>query len=425
MSTLPHFRRFASVTPAAAVLASLLACERPDEKPAEQTATERAEATTKTPTPSTDTAPSSTTPEIATPTVAPPEVAPPDGNDLILDNGSRAGLRFEGLRGTPENPIVIRPADPSRPIIVMNPTGDWSIELLDCQHVQIQNMQVFNADAGGVLIQGTPDSPCRGITITTSDILPRSTTLDYEIGLRIEHAEDVRVANVKVLHAIEAGVDVRHARRLELEDVIVQGVGPERYGVRLGVGVENATIRGVACVSLAGEAFGLGIVDPDEQANLQTGELEVACRDVVLSRCSTDLGRSPIALGSVSNVLVEYCSFMFPSEFVVRTEPAGLGWAAPRDVRMNRNLVEWLPSSLMGIFDPGARNAVQELGSNLWWSAELPEMLPALGGFPHSDDQQRIDLDPQILRDRLQPLNVEALEFGFRAPEAPERPTSR
>ena len=420
MSSMPHLRCLAAATPAAAVLACLFACERPDGKPTEQPAAESAKATTSTPMPSTDTAPASTTPEIQS-----PEVANPDANDLILDNGSRAGLRFEGLRGTPEDPIVIRPADPSRPILVMNPTGDWSIELLDCRHVRIQSMQVFNADAGGVLIQGTPDSPCRDIAITASDILPRSSTLDYEIGLRIEHAEDVRVADVKILHAMEAGVDVQHARSIRLENVVVRGVGPERYGVRLGTGVENATIRQVACVSLAGEAFGLGIVDPGEQATLERGELEVACTNVVLSRCSTDLGRSPIALGSVSDVLVEYCTFMLPSEFVVRTEPAGLGWAPPKGVRMKRNLVEWLPSSLLGIFDPAARNAVQELGPNLWWSAELPEMLPALGGFPHSDDRQRIDLDPKILRDRLQPLDAESIKFGFLAPEALERPANR
>ncbi len=420
MSSMPHFRCFVSVTLVAAVLACLLACERPDEKPAEQPAAEKAEATPQTSVQSTDASPSSTNSE--TPRQ---EVAPPDSNDLILDNGSRAGLRFEGLRGTPEDPIVIRPADPSRPIFVMNPTGDWSIELVDCQHVRIQSMQVFNADAGGVLIQGTPDSPCLDIAITASDILPRSSKLDYEIGLRIEHAEDVRVTDVKILHAVEAGVDVRHARRLRLESLVVQGVGPERYGVRLGTGVENATISQVACVSLAGEAFGLGIVDPGEQATLERGELEVACTDVVLSRCSTDLGRSPISLGSVSNVLVEHCTFMLPSEFVVRTEPAGLGWAAPSGVRMKRNLVEWLPSSLLGIFDPAARNAVEELGPNLWWSAELPEMLAALGGFPHSDDRQRIDLDPQMLRDRLQPLNVESMAFGFRAPVATESPADR
>ena len=340
------------------------------------------------------------------------------GNDILLTNLTQAGLRFEGLRGTADDPIVVRPRNPEDRILVMNPSGDWSIELIDCHHVRVESMQVFNANRGGILIRGSRESPCHDVQVTRSDVLPRSTTDDYDIGVRIEHGSEIGISDLNVLHAIEAGIDVRETEGLSIQDVILRGVGSEKYGVRLGVGVHDATLDTVACVSLSGNAFGVGVVPPEATSDVSIPSRTFATTDVTIVRCSTDGGEAPVVLGSASNVLVEYCTFMLPRKFVIGPAPVDGPWPPASGVRLDRNLVEWSPSDLEAILAPSIVGGVEPLGENLWWSSELPEMLPTLGGFPEASAPQRIDLDPRVFRKRLEPLEREAFRFGHRAPDA-------
>lgn len=354
-----------------------------------------------------------TRPDARPTTEAPSTGSPEDANDIVLDAAIVDGLRFEGLKGTEDDPIVIRPRDPNRPTIVTNATGDWSIELSDCRHVRIENLQIFNSRIGGLLVRGRSDSPCRSIEVASSDVLPRTSTIAYETGIRIEHTEDVSIRDVRVLQAATSSIDVHRARSVRIENVVIRGIETGRFGVRLGAGVRRATLASIACLTLSGNAFALGVVDPSDQ---QAGNgVDPACADVVLTRCSTDLGLAPVLLGSVANASIEYCSFMFPRESVVGSEPLQPGWPAASNIDLRGNLVEWQPGMIRTIFDPGAHDAIATLGENLWWSKELPETLDAQGGFPAAADTQHIDIDPQIVRVRLQPLNALAIPFGHLA----------
>ena len=340
------------------------------------------------------------------------------GNDILLTNLRQAGLRLEGLRGTAADPIVVRPRNPNDQILVMNPVGDWSIEIIDCRHVRIESMQVFNANQGGILIRGTPEAPCHDVEVSQSDVLPRSTSDDYDIGVCIEYGSEIKISDLNVLHAVDAAIDVRRTKDLSIRDVIIRGVGSEKYGVRLGIGVHGAILNAIACVSLSGNAFGVGVVSPDPSQGAPTASQAHATTDVTITRCSTDEGNAPIVLGSASNVLIEYCTFMLPRQFVIGPAPVDGRWPPASGIRLNRNLVEWFPSDLEAILAPSIAGGVEPLGENLWWSSELPEMLPILGGFPEASAPQRIDLDPKMFRPRLEPLNSEAIRFGLRAPEA-------
>jgi len=98
------------------------------------------------------------------------------GTRILLASGKYSGgFHFTGLRGTPEQPVVIGPADPSNPPVFED--GASGLQLSDAEHVRIEGLVIRKMSGNGLNIDdgGSFDTPAKGIVLRRlriSDIGP-------------------------------------------------------------------------------------------------------------------------------------------------------------------------------------------------------------------------------------------------------------
>ncbi|MFM1822824.1 MAG: Chondroitinase, partial [Planctomycetota bacterium] len=83
------------------------------------------------------------------------------GDEIVLGEGIHRPAVLEGLAGTPDAPIVIRPAKAGA-LAEIAPDRE-AIKFVDARHVRVERILVRSARRAGIVVEGTAPDACRDV----------------------------------------------------------------------------------------------------------------------------------------------------------------------------------------------------------------------------------------------------------------------
>jgi nitrous oxidase accessory protein NosD len=361
------------------------------------------------------------------------------GDEIVLGEGVHRPAILEGLAGTAEQPIVIRPSKPGA-LVEIAPDRE-AIKLVDARHVRVERILVRSARRAGIVVEGS--APGASTRVVLADILVQGVRgLAEEAGIVVRDTDGFSILRSRLESCAGAGLHLERSTDgiIERCQVIARAEQPSAHGLRLGDGVRDLSVQGVVFGTEIGSALTIGVPAtapprPVAPTTTDAPELEAepatpgppppartpAVEQVAITDCRAVRVGVFLTVGSARGVVVRNATVLDPHRAVYRLAEV----AADRvgaGVRFSDNLVVWQPGGLRRIAEigPGVDPAPFVLGANLWWSRELPAALPLLteGGeagappFPGTlETPQRIDIDPD-LDPRGFPENEDAKLFG-------------
>ncbi len=390
------------------------------------------------------------------------------GDEIVLGEGIHRAVVLEGLAGTADAPIVIRPAKAGA-LVEIAPDRE-AIKLVDARHVRIERILVRSARRAGIVVEGT--GPDASLDVTLTDILVQGVRgIAEEAGLVVRRTRGFAIARSRLESCTGAGIHLEAATDGSIErcQVIARADQPTAHGLLLGEGVRGVTVDGVVFGTEIASAVTIGVppkpairagdaapaddggsapmkpgapatptapkptapttpaqttpipTAPGSAATAETAPLPASVEEVAISNCRAVRVGTLVTVGSARAVTVRNSTAQDPHDAVYRLVRVEAGRAGP-GVRFTENLALWKPGGLrrIAVVEPGVDAHPFTLGVNLWWSRELPAAFPLLteGGelgnppFPGTvEAEQRIDLDPD-LDDRGYPSNEAAKLFG-------------
>jgi hypothetical protein len=347
------------------------------------------------------------------------------GDEIVLMPGKHRPAAFEGLAGTAEKPIVIRSADPKSPVMIE--ATDIGLALRGARFVQVNAVAVVGARRCGILIQGSAEAPCEGVSLRTVYVA-KTGDLAERSPIRIERARDIEVVDARIEGWHHAGIHVAASERVRLDKIQFVGMSatPEEIGIAIDGVSKEITIdrcRFAAGIGTAA-AIGLGTTDPPPSPPAPpTGpdapkpDPAYLAQTVTLEHSVAERVDRFVAFGSCRDVTVHANTVVEPVVGYEVTVPPK-GFARISNSVLVANLFTWTPGRLkhFAVSAPSADPTGLALEANLWWSAELPGAKSLLGDFVGEvKSPQVMDVDPR-LDGYSKPMEERAKAFGTEAP---------
>lgn len=350
------------------------------------------------------------------------------GDRILLAPGSHIPAAFERVAGTPEQPIVIRPVEDGK-LVEIEPKRE-ALKLTDCSHIRIERLSVKDARRAGILIESTRPGASRDIAV--SDVLVAGVAgLAEQSGIVVRGAREVGIRRSRIENCIGAAVLIEHAESVAVEDcqLFARSGKPMQRGVGIEGSSADVSVRRVFMRGPIETGVSVGVENPpfaveaDEQrpAPAKPERPEALARRIDILETRTKDVIRPLRIGSCAALVVRQCTMIDPREEVYEVAAAPGGFA-PAEARILDNLVVWEPGSLRRLChaEPGARTEGVVLGSNLWWSKELPTALPLLGPPENPflgkiESPQVLDRDP-LLDDKGYPTEPGSMVYGAPRP---------
>ena len=343
------------------------------------------------------------------------DVAP--GDRILLAAGLHASVMVDSYRGTAEAPIIITSAHPRIPAgIGRGDKRPWSLELRDCDHVEIKSMLILTASSGGIRVVGPEKKRSGSISLVDIQVLPPKSDRFSEFGISAARLDHLDLAGIRVYRWRQTGFDIEDTGRVRGSTLVGEGTGQLDSGLRgLALrGVDQTSLTGCSFIGMARKGVSLS-GRPDYTSSLR------------MDRCVFLNVPTPVDLDSVPktslNVDLQRSTIVRPVEGVVvvsepKPEDPGTDSSNADDrgqitVKIDSCLITWTVGRLKQLVAPGSTPANFEFGPNLWWSAESSVLVEALGGFPgRTTAPQRLDIDPNLETKTLFPRNPAASAFG-------------
>jgi len=371
------------------------------------------------------------------------------GDVVVLLEGAHVPAQFENLAGEPNRPIVIRPGEKVKLAEIAGKRE--GLRLTNCRHVRIERIQVKGSRRAGIVVDSIGDARSSDIAIHDS-VISGVSGLVEQAGILAISTDGLDIRRTRIENCDGAGMRFENSSAITCEQIEIRTVESARTGAGMlflgqtsKVEVNDAIISGHFETGLS-----LGAKDapraprevrdlvplkpspvgsdtpaappksaPTEVSRPRTPEPSSDARfsdgtftNVLLSGCERAL-----ELGSTARVLVSAATIIDPIEEVIRFVRPEEGRPGA-SLQFRENIVVWAPRGLRRFVDlpEGASAAGLMLGSNLWWSKELPDALPLLGPAENPflgtlDTPQTTTLDPQ-LDPKGRPRREEAKLFG-------------
>lgn len=332
------------------------------------------------------------------------------GDRVLLEPGLHDARTIEDWPGDADAPITIRSLEPEIPAAIAGLEGP-ALTVRRCPGIRLESLYIVG---GGVRVDGDGTD---SVTITDLVITPRSRTPGTkgpDVGLRIGSVDECRIDGIAVQRWAGTGLEFVDIDRLQITRIALAGDLESPVGVRLENCREAAITDG-------------GIMAANREAvDIRSGTdrlTSTRLEGLVFERPGTPARVSPGA-----SVTLAHCTVIQPRTAIVDLLPPQDPDREPARSRItiDRCLTVWDVGRLASLFPrpAGSEWATYELGPNLWWSPELPAILPVLGGFPGDPAEQRMDLDPNLVKRTWLPNTAAARKYGHGAGPDKDRESS-
>ena len=371
------------------------------------------------------------------------------GDEVVLLEGAHVPAQFTGLLGKPGKPIVIRSHDKSK--LAEIAAGREGLRLTNCRHVRIERLLIKNARRAGLVVDAIDQGESSDIAIEDTRVSGVSGLVEQSgilvIGsrgcairrsrieqctgaaVRFENSQGLTLERLQLQAPADGGefglMCMGETRELSVDDMLVTG----GFAVGLSIGAKDAPRAPKPAKDPAGfepitaprpDQPAQEPAQPDAQPPKPAPEPPAdtaLAAQVNLANLLIRGADRALEFGSCAQVQVTNTTVIDPSNAVLRLVRLGGGRPDP-EVRFRGNLVAWQPGGLRQLVEVagGADASGLRIGSNIWWSNELPAALPHLGpeGNPFAgtvEVPQTTDIDPR-LDNRGRPAREEAKMYG-------------
>ncbi len=240
------------------------------------------------------------------------------GSEIIIAPGEYAGgLSQRDLRGSPEQPIVIRAADASKPPVISG--GASGLHLSSPQHVELRDLVFIGASGNGLNIDdGGAAGSARGLAL--KELVVRDVGPDgNRDGIKLSGLDQFRIENCEIRQWGSGGSaidmvgchdgNIANCRFLEARGDGANGVQAKGGSARITIQrcrFENAGGRGVN----VGGSTGLPYFRPVDAA--------FEARDITVEDCEFVGGLAAVAFVGVDGAVVQHNTIDRPRRWVLR-----------------------------------------------------------------------------------------------------------
>lgn len=324
------------------------------------------------------------------------------GTSILIEPGTYdGGLFVRGLRGTPEQPIVVAAADPNRPPVFRG--GANGLHLAAAAHVELRSL-VFegaadnglNIDDGGDFVR-TPATGVRLIRVCVADVGPRGN----RDGIKLSGVTDFELRECRVERWGDAGsaVDMVGCHRgLIVSSEFQDGPREQGSGVQIKGGSSDIRVQrcrfvraGARAINIGGST-GLEFFRPQPPAGYEARDIHVEGNLFIGSQ-------APIAFVGVDGAIVRFNTIYHPERWALRIlqENRAPGFVPCRNGRFTENIVvfrsdRWASGGVN--VGPDTAPETFEFERNVWYCSDRPSA--SAPRLPRPERDARIGVDPRF-----------------------------
>lgn len=328
------------------------------------------------------------------------------GDEIILMPGNHREVRFDGLKGEQEKPIIIRSASLDPRNLATITATDVGIYLMRAEFVRIENILIVGGRRAGIVVTGDGDGRSQHVTLTNV-FVAKTGDMAEKCGVRIDRADHMTLKDCRIEAWYRAGVHITAASDIALNGVQFVGTPatPDEYGVLVDGGSASVMLQKCRFAPGIGTAIALGIPNgpatpppPAADPNAPKAEAPVLVDGVTVERCLAKRVNTFITFGSCANALVRANTIVDPVHGYGFVE-VPKGYSPVHNSSLLANLFVWGPGVMKSFATAagGSQPKGLNLETNLWFSLELPTAMPILGEFLGTvKSPQTVDLDPKL-----------------------------
>jgi hypothetical protein len=328
------------------------------------------------------------------------------GDEVVLPAGFHVPQVISGLRGTAGRPIYIRSRDRVPAAIAAAGGG---LVLRDAEHVVVENLLFVNPDEAALTIEASmPGGRAGAVTVRQCEVRGTRGGPDQD-GIRVVRASGVSVVGLRVEGWQDAAIEVDSSHAVWIRAFVATGNAPgEARRAIVAVRGDSSDVLVTSGSFSGGAKVGMDIGAASGGA---PGTADPVPSNVRAEFCVFDGVGTPLLVRAASGVLLSRCTVHEPTDAIYDVP----GGAVARRIHVDRCLALWTPGSLR-TFSPHGPDVPEDavtLGSNVWFSIELPTAWEAIGRpFGTLQGEQRTDTDPNLVPGSLKPGNPAVAGFG-------------
>lgn len=300
------------------------------------------------------------------------------GTHIIVNPGVyTGGIHKGGLKGTADNPIVIRAADPNNLPILRG--GDEGLKLSDATYLEINGLIIEGARINGLSIDdgGTYSTPAHHITLRNLVIRNIGSNGNQD-GIKFAGVDDFLIDNVQIQYWGRGGgsaIDMVGAHRGVIQNStfrhgdFVAGVAVQAKGGSTDILVTHSRFEnaGVRAMQIGG------------YTDLQFFRPEVTnyeAKNIVVEHNVFIGSQAPIAFVNADTSYVRYNTFYRPQDWVIRIlqEVNKPGFTPSRNGVFTDNIIAYKSSEGVEAVNVGRNTAPEtfQFARNVWYNIDNP-----------------------------------------------------
>ncbi|RPG15131.1 MAG: hypothetical protein CBB69_010260 [Phycisphaera sp. TMED9] len=332
------------------------------------------------------------------------------GDRIYLTPGYYKDVPVITYRGSEASPITISSVDASQPATIVG-GATWGLDVRGGQHIRISTLMVLSGQSGGIRLSRGDAGPASSIILEDNYVIPKPGD-PTRVGIDLDGVEDVRLLNMRVDIWSRAAVQIRDGRNIEIRKLKIRGDYDAAIGVRVNDAVDGLRILESSLLTIGGSGIAVGMTTGPPPASKPETPMPPATRNVRIERCVIERVAIPFTVASASNVVCDHCTIVEPRSAAFELRAVPDGWASASDIQIQDNLIWWSVNGLKRFLIDEQPDGEFQLGSNLWWAAEMPAAIEWLGGFPTNAPPQVVDVDPKLIPRTARATDPAARGFG-------------
>lgn len=322
------------------------------------------------------------------------------GTRIQISPGTyQGGLRFTGLIGTQDQPIVITALEESKPPVFKG--GASCLHLVRPKHVELANLILTEATVNGLNIDdgGTEQDPASQVVLRNlqvKDVGPQGN----RDGIKLSGLGNFRIEDCTVERwgNSGSGIDMVGCHEGTVADCTFRHRGDiAANGVQTKGGSSKITIKRCRFENAGGRAVNIGGSTGRDYFRPRAAGYEA--KDIIVEDSTFIGSMSPIVFVGVDGAVVRYNTIYRPTRWIIRIlqESQGAEFVACRNGSFTNNIVAFRSNEVATPVNIGGRTAPETFAfaKNHWYCIDNPRLSSRLN-LPTEETEGRYGQDPKF-----------------------------
>ena len=318
------------------------------------------------------------------------------GTRILVESGDYEHCSASRVLGSPQAPIVVRAADPTKP-----PVFRHGLMFSDVEHIEIESLSIIGSPTNGLNIDdgGSFESPSHHVVLRGIIVRDCGARANHD-GIKLSGVDDFRLEGCTIERWGRGGsaIDMVGCHRGLIEACTIRDLetGAASSGVQAKGGSSDIVIRGSRFEHAGERAVNLGGSTGLEYFRPRPEDFEA--RNITVEGCTFIGSLSPIAFVGVDGATVRFNTFYRPRKWVARIlqETRAEGFVPCRNGSFSDNLIAYRASEVSVTVNVGPDTAPQsfEFARNYWYCIDDEQR--ALPKLPVAEVDARGGADPKF-----------------------------